>query len=411
VVAMREECLRMGLTVLPPDINESQIRFTVPAPGQVRYGLGAIKGVGTGALEGMLAARAGGGRFRDLFDFCARIDTRKANKRVLEALIFSGALDSLGPNRATLFRNLPKALQVAEAAAQQADTGQEDLFGSVASAVEAPGGIEFEQEPEWALRERLTRERETLGFYQSGHPIDAYRELVEQVCSGRLPELLRNVRSSGTPPPGPGGKSVWQPRTKALFAAWVKDLRFFRGDANADGRSARASYRITVEDAAEELSCWMDAEPFASIQGIVKPDSLVFVLGEIGLSPARDGRDPEPRLYAPEFYGLDQVLREYAQRLTLDWMRPAGDVMALRRMLMPRRSPDGLSPVIHYRSARAACLLDFPGEWRVRVDDALLQDLRQLLGPDCVKVAFRKYVAPVSERRQAAAAAGGFDDE
>jgi DNA polymerase III subunit alpha len=411
VVAMREECLRMGLTVLPPDINESQIRFTVPAPGQVRYGLGAIKGVGTGALEGMLAARAGGGRFRDLFDFCARIDTRKANKRVLEALIFSGALDSLGPNRATLFRNLPKALQVAEAAAQQADTGQEDLFGSVASAVEAPGGIEFEQEPEWALRERLTRERETLGFYQSGHPIDAYRELVEQVCSGRLPELLRNVRSSGTPPPGPGGKSVWQPRTKALFAAWVKDLRFFRGDANADGRSARASYRITVEDAAEEISCWMDAEPFASIQGIVKPDSLVFVLGEIGLSPARDGRDPEPRLYAPEFYGLDQVLREYAQRLTLDWMRPAGDVMALRRMLMPRRSPDGLSPVIHYRSARAACLLDFPGEWRVRVDDALLQDLRQLLGPDCVKVAFRKYVAPVSERRQAAAAAGGFDDE
>jgi DNA polymerase III subunit alpha len=412
VVTMREECLRMGLAVLPPDINESQIRFTVPAAGQVRYGLGAIKGVGAGALEGMLAARAAGGRFRDLFDLCSRIDTRKANKRVLEALIFSGALDGLGPNRATLFRNLPKALQVAEAAAQQADTGQEDLFGSVASVVETPGGIEFEREDEWALRERLTRERETLGFYQSGHPVDAYRDLVEQICSGALPELLQQARA-GAPPAATNanGKSGWQPRTKALFAAWVKDLRFFRGDANADGRAARASYRITVEDGHEEISCWMDADPFARVQGIVKPDSLVFVLGEIGLSPQRDGRDPEPRLYAPEFFGLDQILREYAQRLTLSWTRPAGDVMALRRMLMPRRSPDGLCPVVHYRNAQAACVLEFPGEWRVRVDDALLQELRQLLGLDCVKVAFRKYVAPASERRFAAAAAGGMDEE
>jgi DNA polymerase-3 subunit alpha len=407
VVTMREECVRMGLQVLPPDINHSDIRFTVPADGQIRYGLGAIKGVGEGMLESVLGERSRAGPFRDLFDFCSRIDTRKANKRVLEALIFSGALDGLGANRATLFRNLPKALQVAEAAAQQASTGQEDLFGSVASAVEAPGGIEMEQEPEWALRERLTRERETLGFYQSGHPVDAYAELIEQICSGRLPALLQQVQ--GAPPPS--AKGGWQPRTKVLFAAWVKDLRFFRGDPTAEGRNARASYRITVEDGGREVSCWMDAEPFARVQTVVKPDSLVFVLGEFGMSPPRDGREPEPRLYAPEFSGLDQILREYAQKLTLSWSRPAGDVMALRRMLMPRRSPDGLSPQILYRSGSLACTLDFPGEWRVRPDDALLQELRQLLGEDCVKVGYRKYVAPVNERRFATAAGGADDGE
>ncbi|MES0874240.1 DNA polymerase III subunit alpha [Sinimarinibacterium thermocellulolyticum] len=407
VVAMREECLRMGLQVLPPDINQSEIRFTVPAPGQIRYGLGAIKGVGEGMLEGILAERSRSGAFRDLFDFCKRIDTRKANKRVLEALIFSGALDGLGPNRATLLRNLPKALQVAEAAAQQASTGQEDLFGSVANAIEAPGGIELEVEPEWPLRERLARERETLGFYQSGHPLDAHAELIEQVCSGRLPELLRQQLPSAPA----SGRNGWQPRNKVLFAAWVKDLRFFRGDPAAEGRSARASYRVTVEDAGCELSCWIDAEEFEPMQAAVKADSLVFVLGEIGLSPPREGRDPEPRLYAPEFYGLDQILRDYAHRLTLTWTRPAGDVMALRRMLMPRRVPDGLSTEVLYQNGAIACVLDFPGEWRLRLDDTLLQELRRLLGEDCAKVSFRKYVAPAGERRYATAAGGTDDDE
>ncbi len=411
VVAMREECVRMGMEVLPPDINASQIRFSVPGPNQVRYGLGAIKGVGEGALEGIIAERNTGGPFRDLFDFCRRVDTRKANKRVLEALIFSGALDVLGANRATLFRNLPKALQVAEAAAQQASTGQEDLFGSSATE-DVPAGIELEHEPEWALRERLTRERETLGFYQSGHPIDAYQDYVNEICSGRLVDLLKSLRNAPPPTPGPDGKIPWQPRVKSMFAAWVKDLRFFRGDPSADGRSARASYRITLEDRGDEISSWMDADAFTPIQGIVKADGLVFVVGEMSMSPARDGRLPEPRLYAPEFFSLDQVVREYASKLQLEWRRPAGDVMALRRMLTPRRFNDGLVVALNYVGARAACVIDFPGEWRIRLDDALLLELRQLLGADCVKVSFRKYVAPVVERRFAAASSGGsYDDE
>src|SRR3546814_7459962 len=112
---MREECLRMGLTMLPPDVNHSQFRFTVPSPHAIRYGLGAIKGAGEAALEGIIAERDTNGPFRDLFDFCRRVDTRKANKRVLEALICSGAMDGFGLNRPSLMKTLPKALQLAEA--------------------------------------------------------------------------------------------------------------------------------------------------------------------------------------------------------------------------------------------------------------------------------------------------------
>src|SRR3546814_247838 len=102
IVTMREECLRMGLTMLPPDVNHSQFRFTVPSPHAIRYGLGAIKGAGEAALEGIIAERDTNGPFRDLFDFCRRVDTRKANKRVLEALICSGAMDGFGLNRPSL---------------------------------------------------------------------------------------------------------------------------------------------------------------------------------------------------------------------------------------------------------------------------------------------------------------------
>ncbi|MBI3171462.1 MAG: DNA polymerase III subunit alpha, partial [Hydrocarboniphaga effusa] len=319
VVAMRAEAGRMGLSVLPPDINHSRLRFTVPGENQIRYGLGAVKGVGQGAVENIVAERDRNGPFRDLFDFCQRIDARKVNKRVLEALVMCGALDQLGANRASMLATLPKALQLAEATAQGADSGQVDLFGLGGGSRNEQPAVEAEQLPEWSLREKLAHERETLGFYQSGHPLDAYRELVDAICSGRMVDLVRAVVAAAPAPVGPDGKQQWQPRTKQLFAAWVKDVRFFKGDAAAEGRNARASYKVTVEDSGVELSCWIDADAFARYQPFVKTDGLVFLIAEIGLSLARDGRDPEARLYAPEFFSLDQVLREYAQRLNLEW--------------------------------------------------------------------------------------------
>ncbi len=411
VVAMRQECLRMGLTLHPPDINSSDFRFTVPAPGEIRYGLGAIKGAGEAALEGIIAERNAHGRFRDLFDFCQRIDTRKANKRVLEALIGCGAMDGLGLNRPSLIKTLPKALQLAEAAAATASSGQEDMFGLGGGNSRSEQTVAPDIEADWSKRERLEKERETLGFYLSGHPIEAYEGLISQVCSGRMLELIQQHAQPAAVAPSGSGKPAWQPRTKVLFAAWVTDVRFFKGDKNGDGRAARASYKVTLDDQTAQLSSWIDAEPWQRFQTFVRPDTLVFVLAEVGLSAARDGREAEPRLYAPEFLEIDRVLDEYAWRLTLDWRRGVEDVAALKRLLLPLRAPQGASVAVNYHGARAACALDLPGEWRVRTTQSLLDALTQLLGPDCVKVQYKRYQAPVNERRYSGAAAGGMDDE
>lgn len=409
IVTMREECLRMGLQLLPPDINHSRIRFTVPGPRQIRYGLGAIRGVGEGALQGILEERDREGPFKDLFDFCRRIDLKRANKRVLEALIGSGSLDGFGLNRASLMAALPLALGLAEQAAQSADSGQVDLFGG--PAVKAAPRLEAEILPEWPQRQQLEKERETLGFYLSGHPIDAHAELIGQVCSGRLRELVAALPAAPVVT-APDAKPAWQPRSKVMFAAWATDLRFFKGDRAAEGRMGRASYKLTLDDQTAQISLWIDADRWAQIQHRVKLDALVFVIAELGLSPAREGREPEPRVYNPEFLGLDQILSDYAQRLHLIWRRPAADVAVLHRRLSDVRHPQGVPAVIEVDNGRAQGLLDLPPDWRLRLSDPLLSELSAWLGSDCVKVRCRSYVAPkVEARGENRFAAAGGDDE
>ena len=393
VVTMLDECRRMKLTVHPPHINRSFLRFTVPAPGEIAYGLGAIKGVGEGAVEGILAERAARGPFTDLFDFCSRIDIKRANKRVLEALICSGALDDFGLNRPSLMATLPKALQIAEKAAQSESSGIFDLFGLGDAGTAVQDQVQAEQLPDWSQHELLNRERETLGFYLSGHPIEAWQDVIGPVCSGTMRELIHLHAQPA--PVNAEGKTQWQPRTKCLFGAWVTDLRFFKGD----GKFSRASYKVTLDDRSAQLSTWIDADKWARFQNIVKVDSLIFVVAEIGLSPGKEGREPEPRMYNPEFYSPAQLMNDYATRLTLSFNRSARDVIEMRKMLTPFRSDRGAAVTVEYANMRARTVLDFAADWRVRVEPGSLEPLQKLLGLDCVKVSYKRYIAPVPERR------------
>ncbi|TXH04133.1 MAG: DNA polymerase III subunit alpha [Nevskiaceae bacterium] len=409
IVAMRAECLRMKLVLHPPDINHSHFRFTVPRPGEIMYGLGAIKGAGEAALEGIIAERTQNGPFRDLFDFCRRIDLKKANKRVLEALIFSGALDAFGLNRATLLKTLPKALALAEKAAESASSGQNDLFGlgGGGPAQKSEQRIDADWAEDWGTRERLNHERETLGFYLSGHPIEAYAEVIEQVCSGHLSELMKNLPSPA--PVGADGKRKWQPRPKQLFAAWVTDVRFFKGDK--DDKGGRASYKVTLSDRDALIATWVDADKWLKYQAFVRTEQLVFVIAEFGWSQ-REGQDNEVRLYNAEFLEPGPLMADYATRITLDWKRPAQDVASLHKLLQPYRAAEGAPVQVQVVNTRAAATLELAPAWRVRPQDDCVTALQQLLGPSCVKVHFRRYVPPVSERRfERAYSGGGGDDE
>jgi DNA polymerase-3 subunit alpha len=409
VVTMLDECRRMKLKVHAPDVNRSHFRFTVPGPNEILYGLGAIKGAGEAALEGIIREREENGRYADLFDFCRRIDTRKANKRVLEALIFSGALDSLGLNRPSLLKTLPKALAFAEKAADAASSGQDDLFGLGSKTPRADARVEADIEPPWPQRELLNHERETLGFYLSGHPIESYRELISQVCSGSLRELI--ALHAQPQPIGSDGRPIWQHRSKVMFGAWVTDVRFFKGDRAAEGRGGRASYKITLDDQSAQLSTWIDADRWPRYQGFVKPDALVFAVAEIGLSVAREGREAEPRLYNPEFRDLSGVITEFARGLTLEWTRGAPDVPALRRAIQPHREPAGVPVVLEYLNGKMRCTLDLPAEWRIKPDETCVDALTQLLGPGGVRVSYKRFVPPMGERRFERSFAGSFNDE
>ncbi|MEJ2427166.1 MAG: DNA polymerase III subunit alpha, partial [Candidatus Thiodiazotropha sp.] len=178
VVPLIEECRRMKLKVEPPQVNLSEYKFTASDECTVVYGLGAIKGVGESAIEAVILERNAQGPFQDIFEFCRRIDMRKVNRRVLESLIRAGALDGLGANRATLMLQLPLALKLAEQHHAMQAMGQNDLFGmgepqpaEASHAQVIPDDVD-----EWEEEQRLLGEKETLGLYLTGHPIDRYAE-------------------------------------------------------------------------------------------------------------------------------------------------------------------------------------------------------------------------------------------
>jgi DNA polymerase-3 subunit alpha len=393
IVTMRSECLRMGLTLHAPDINRSRFRFTVPQSGEIVYGLGAIKGAGATAIEGMIAEREKNGSFNDLFDFCRRIDLKRVNKRMLEALIFSGALDGFGLNRASLHQTLPKALALAERETANANSGQNELFGMVSSNPRTQERIEADVVNEWPAREKLRHEQEALGYYLSGHPIESYADTINQICSGTIKELIaKHAQTVAMPAPtNTNGKKSWQPRAKAMFAAWVTDLHFFKSDKNAEGKASRASYKITLDDKTAQISTWVDADKWLKYQPFVLTDSLIFVVAEIGMSVAKDDRAPEPRLYNPEFMDPARVMSDYATRLTLEWKRPVQDVSQLEKLLTPFRMESGTPVTLNYFNGKAAATMDLSPAWQIQIQDQCLNLLHQFLGESCVKVNYRRY--------------------
>ncbi|MEM9532147.1 MAG: DNA polymerase III subunit alpha [Pseudomonadota bacterium] len=185
VVVLIDDARQLGLEVLPPDINSSFYMFTAIDAQQIRYGLGAIKGLGESAIEACVEEREAGGPFTELLEFCNRVDLGRLNRRALEALILAGALDILGENRASLMASLGEVLKAAEQHSRDRAAGQTDLFGAPAP-VAAP---HLASVAEWDKQRQLRGERDTLGLYLSGHPVDPYREQLTAVASTGLGQL------------------------------------------------------------------------------------------------------------------------------------------------------------------------------------------------------------------------------
>jgi DNA polymerase-3 subunit alpha len=363
VVLLMEECRALGLHVLPPDINGSAYRFTVRDASTIRYGLGAIKGVGEAALEGLLAEREQGGAFKDLYSFCRRIDHHKVNRRVIEALIRAGALDHLGPSRAGLMATLPRALQVAEQHQRDRSAGQSDLFGGVAEAADdAAGSHGFVETPEWDEGERLAAEKETLGLYLTGHPIARYESELGRFVTARLAELRPDVHQD------------------VVVAGLVVGLRTM--SARRGGRLAF----VLLDDRTARLEVSVFPEVFQRFRDLLVKDKLLVVEGSIGTDDFTGGH----RMTAERLYDVDQARATYAKQLVIALDGRCGLnglTQKLGQTLAPFR--DGACPVlIEYRNERARACLDLGQEWRIRPTDELLRRLGELAGAEQVRLVY-----------------------
>lgn len=373
VVGMIDECRRMRLEVKHPDVNASAYDFTVEGDSGIRYGLGAIKGVGQGAIENMLLEREQNGEFRDLHDFCRRVDLRKTNRRVLEALISAGAMDSLGEHRAALLQELPQALAAAEQHGLAASVGQGDMFG-LGSPEEAPipkpGLVDV---PRWPDLERLKREKESLGLYLSGHPFDAFAREVSSLTSGRISELIAEAASGGNEPARKrGGRNSGR---EVTASGLVIDLRRF------GGRTI-----ITLDDRSGRIDCMLFERTAEACERFLQKDEVVIVKGRI----AYDDFSDNFRITVDDLFDLDEARIRYGRRILLKL--PEGkspDVEALESILKRYLSESGCVVSMRYGNSKAKAWLNFNEDWRVQPCEALLHEIEQQLGSGSAEVLCR----------------------
>jgi len=361
VVMLLDELNRMQITLKPPDVNKSVYMFMVENSQTIRYGLGAIKGVGRAAIDNIIHEREQNGSFSDLFDLCRRTDLKKVNKRVFEALIKSGAMDALGPARSSLMASLASALQFAEQSHQNAISGQDDMFGLdgvIQQDQKENRKSEFIHAADWSDDERLHGEKETLGIYLSGHPIIRYEQELDRFITSRLKALR------------PGN---------ILVAGYIHRIRIRSGNK---GKMAE----VILEDRSARAHVTVYSDKFEQFRHFLIKDQLVIVRGEVVTD---DFIESGYSITAREIYDIEQVRDKYARiRIKLSAAHSVRDMIeSIQKILSSNRSGN-CKISIQYHNADAVCNLDMGDKWRINPDDNLLESLKNLLGNDNVSLEY-----------------------
>ena len=359
VVTMIAECRDMKLTVLPPDINRCEYEFVPVDDKTILYGLGAIKGLGQSAIEAIQQARAEGGPFTDLFDLCKRLDLRRVNRRVLESLIKAGALDSLGTHRAALMASLTRALAEADRHATNSAAGQGDLFGGTVAAVPAPT---YEEVAEWSEEQRLEGEKETLGLYLTGHPIERYMHDLKHIASSTIAELKPTEDRA------------------VVVAGLVVGLRVMQ-----TRRGDRMAF-VTLDDRTGRLELAVFSELFERYRELLVKDAFLVVKGHVSVDEYTGGF----KMSAEEIYNIDQARAAFGSRVVIAVdaaIAANGFVDELKQILAPSQGP---CPVwVRYRSEAAEVELVLGEEWRIVPSRAVLERLGRLAGERNVHLEYR----------------------
>ncbi|EAS63054.1 DNA polymerase III subunit alpha [Photobacterium angustum] len=362
IISLVDECHRMKLKLLPPDVNKGLYRFNVDEDGAVVYGIGAVKGVGEGPIENIISAREKGGHFKDLFDFCARIDTKKVNKRVLEKLIKSGAMDRLGPNRAAMLATLDDAIKAASQHHQAEAFGQADMFGVLTA---APEEVEnkYANIPEAPDKVWLEGERETLGLYLTGHPINAYLSELKHYTTWRLKDAQQTGRDKVATVAG------------LVIAARVMTTK----------RGTRIGL-MTLDDRSGRMEVMLFSDALDRYVDLLEKDKIVVVSGQVSFDDFNGGL----RMSAREVLDISEAREKHLRGLAISVTEQQIDEQFFARfsqVLEPHRA--GTVPVnVYYQRSNARAKLTLGTEWRITPADQLISDLKTLLGDKQVELEF-----------------------
>jgi len=352
-----QDAVANALTVLPPDINTSDYRFVPVDERTIRYGLGAVKGTGASAIGAIVAARDGSvdrpsGPFRDLFEFCERIDKRIVNRRVVEALVRAGAFDSIDPDRARLLASVGIALEAADQRERAAS--QVSLFGED----EAAGLLRMDLLPAqpWDERQRLTEEKVALGFYLSGHPFRQYRPELAHFIGATLDSL--------------------QPRNDPVLLAGM--VASTRTQMTRRGKMAI----VMLDDGTAQVEVSVYNELFEAHRDIFKEDRPLVIQGKV----AKDEFTGGLRVVADKLMDLRAARERFARQLRLS-MNGEASAGRLRQLLEPYRN--GTCPVaVRYVNGTATCEVRLGEDWRVTPDDGLVEALSDWLKPENVEFVY-----------------------
>jgi DNA polymerase-3 subunit alpha len=364
VVIFIEECRNMGLPPVPPDVCAGEYMFTVNDEGHIVYGLGAIKGVGEGPIDAIVQARQDGqGDFKDLFDFCERVGPKNLNKRVLEALVRSGALDKLGPNRAVLWDAISDALKAAGQSASNQDAGMFDLFGEVEAETERDPYEDYLDARPWTDKERLKGEKDTLGLYLTGHPIDEYERELKRVVSKKIVELQ----------PARGKQ---QKIAGLIVDQRVKKTK--RGDSLCF---------LTLDDRSARIDVTVYGELYDQSRDWAVKDTIVVMEGEV----TQDDYSGGLKVRCNKLLSVPMVRAQYASNVLVkaDAQPLTGRRLnAFTDLLQQYKSKEGLPLTLRFTRDDAEGEVQFGPQWNVAASDDLIIALKEHFGFDNVQIRY-----------------------
>ncbi|MGJ8681751.1 DNA polymerase III subunit alpha [Paraglaciecola sp.] len=362
IVTLVDECSRMNITILPPDVNAGSHKFTVDDQERIVYGIGAIKGVGEGPIEAIIEAREEKGKFTDLFDFCAKVDTKRINKRVLEKLVLAGALDTLGPHRASIQASLPNAIAAANQHAKAESVGQPDMFGLLNTEPEQVQQAFANVNP-WPEKVWLDGEKLTLGLYLTGHPINQYLNEIKRYTQCRLVDLKPTNRD------------------QVAFAVGL-----VVGKRVMVSKRGKRWALVTLDDKSARMEIRFSPEMLEQYEELLEEDKILLISGQVRDDDYSGGMMMSARDAMDIIQAREKNAKWLQIHLESSWCNPA-TIDKLQAILQPHQG--GSCPVqIHYVHPDAKVDLALGAQWYVTPEDELLYELQQLLGKPQVNLEF-----------------------